>query len=153
MPVEADRDLLAAVADGLAAGADPGRAPRMQAYMKSEMPYLGVAVPKVRALTKVAAHPLGVGRLLLAWSSVPDRWLRRAAIIAQVGSKSRTDVDLLTEIIDANASHRDFFVRKAIGWALRDYARTDPEWVRAFVEDRAATLSSLSCREATRHLP
>lgn len=150
--------------------------------MKSEMPYLGVAIPKVRAVTKAAArkHPptpvahLGataatlwrgathrehryaateVRALLLAWSSAPNRWLRRAAIIAQLGLKGLTDVDLLSQVIDANASHRDFFVRKAIGWALRDYARTDPEWVRAFVEDRAGALASLSCREATRHLP
>lgn len=79
--------------------------------------------------------------------------MRRAAIIAQVGLKGLTDVDLLSQVVDANASHRDFFVRKAIGWALRDYARTDPEWVRAFVEDRAGALASLSRREATRHLP
>lgn len=78
--------LLAAVADGLANSADPGRAPRMQAYMKSEMPYLGVAGPKVRAVTKAAAckHPptsvahVGTTAVTL-WRSATHREHRYAA--------------------------------------------------------------------------
>lgn len=200
----------------------------MQAYMKSAMAYLGVAVPTVRAVTKAAAreHPPvsvlhllasasalwrgathrehrcaateltglraasgslafvplyeemivtgawwdhvdavapRVGQLLVAhsgdvrpvllsWSQSSDRWLRRAGIIAQLGAGTRTDVDLLSVVIDANATDPDFFVRKAIGWALRDYSRNDPEWVRGFVAARATVLSSLSRREATKHL-
>lgn len=225
--MDPDFALLAAVIQRLEAVADPGRAPRMQAYMKSSMPYLGVAVPAVRAVTNAAArqhppasvdqlgatvtalwrgathrehryaatelsrlemaagslallsvyremivtgawwdhvdavaprlgqllvtHPGELTPLLLAWSTEPDRWLRRASIIAQLGLKARTDVDLMTRVIDANVSDRDFFVRKAIGWSLRDYARTDPEWVRRFVDARASTLSSLSRKQATRH--
>jgi 3-methyladenine DNA glycosylase AlkD len=78
--------------------------------------------------------------------------LRRASIIAQVGARTRTDRELLAAVIDANAAEREFFLRKAIGWALRDYARTAPGWVRQFVETRANTLSNLSRREATKHL-
>jgi 3-methyladenine DNA glycosylase AlkD len=98
------------------------------------------------------ARPVEIRPLLLAWSNSPDRWLRRASIIAQLGAKARTDVDLLTAVIDTNAGDGDFFVRKAIGWALRDYARADPDWVRQFVAARAGTLSSLSQREATKRL-
>jgi 3-methyladenine DNA glycosylase AlkD len=226
--VEADSALIAAVIERLAAAADPSRAPGMRAYMKSAMPYLGVAVPAVRTATRAAAreHPsttvtqLGatatvlwrgathrehryaateltglriadgalellplyeemitagawwdhvdavahrVGRLvlahpqelrpvLLAWSSKADRWLRRASIIAQLGAKARTEKELLTAVIDANATEEDFFVRKAIGWALRDYARTNPDWVAEFVVARTGVLSPLSRREATKHL-
>ncbi len=97
-------------------------------------------------------HPAKLRPLLLAWSTAPDQWLRRASIIAQLGAKARTELDLLTRIIDANIADQGYFVRKAIGWALRDYARTDPQWVTQFVAARAGALSTLSRREATRHL-
>lgn len=97
------------------------------------------------------SHPEPVRPLLLRWARAPDRWLRRASIIAQLGAKDRTDAELLSAVIDANVADPEFFVRKAIGRALRDYARTDPEWVREFVTARAGVLSSLSRREATKH--
>jgi 3-methyladenine DNA glycosylase AlkD len=87
-----------------------------------------------------------------SWITVEDRWLRRASIICQLGAKTDTDTDLLSDAIDANAADQDFFIRKAIGWALRDYARTDPDWVRAFVAGRGELLSPLSQREALKHL-
>jgi len=90
--------------------------------------------------------------LIRGWSKDPDRWLRRSSIICQLRFKERTDVELLTEVIDANLADREFFVRKAIGWALRQYARTDPDWVRAFVLARDGSLSPLSRREAMKHL-
>ena len=61
------------------------------------------------------------------------------------------DLELLTEAIEGNASEREFFIRKAIGWALRQHAWRDPAWVRAFVDDHPQ-LSGLSRREATKHL-
>jgi len=88
-------------------------------------------------------------QLLLAWSTAPDRWLRRASIIAQLGAKAHTDLDLRARVIDANTADQGFFVRKAIGWALRVYARTDSQWVTQFVTARAGALSTLSRREAT----
>ena len=108
-------------------------------------------------------HP-GVRPVLDEWAVADDLWVRRAAIICQVGARERVDRDLLTLAIDANLDGstrttpalspygREFFVRKAIGWALRDHARTDPDWVRRFVADREDTLSGLSRREALRHL-
>lgn len=98
------------------------------------------------------ADPVGEAMRLRSWARADDFWLRRAAIIGQLLAKDRTDTALLTDVIDVNLDDREFFVRKAIGWALRDYARTDPEWVRAFLNDRGDRLSPLSRREAAKHL-
>jgi 3-methyladenine DNA glycosylase AlkD len=221
-------DLAGQIRADLRAAADPARAPRMQAYMKSSMPYLGVRLPATRliakraiaaypqsgvddladratdlwrtaeyreeryAATELTGHRIAIGRLemlpvltemivtgawwdhvdgvsprmgqlLLAhrtemlplirhWAVDPDRWLRRSSIICQLGLAVRTDLDLLTEVIVANLADREFFVRKAIGWALRQYARTDPDWVQAFAATHEASLSPLSRREALKHL-
>ena len=102
------------------------------------------------------ADPDAVRPVVLAWSEADDVWLRRAAIISQLRAKEDTDLDLLTRVVDANVEGTrfgsEFFVRKAIGWALRQYARVDPGWVRAFVAERSEVLSGLSRREALKHL-
>jgi len=218
--------LVPAIRSALRDAADAERAPRMQAYMKSALPFLGVPMPAVRAITKAAlrAHPSGLGELeadvrtlwdeaafreeryaasaLLAakvatgrlelvplyehlattgawwdhvddlahriaelhdahpveaavvvrrWSTAGDFWLRRLAIISQLGRRERVDPVLLTDVIEPNVADTEFFVRKAIGWALREYARVEPDWVRAFVTDHPE-LSGLSKREALKHL-
>ena len=97
-------------------------------------------------------QPDRVRPVVATWITDDDRWLRRTSLIAQLTAGDRTDLDLLTAAIDANAADRDFFLRKAIGWALRQYARTDPDWVRRFVDDREDQLSGLSKREACKHL-
>jgi 3-methyladenine DNA glycosylase AlkD len=214
----------------LVAQADPSAAIEMQRYMKSAMPFRGVAKPMRERLLKaaVAAHPVAdgtelntvvrelwdgaefreerylalsltghrrhapwldpswmpllrhwivtgswwdftdeiasrrIGPLLRthpevlrpvvrAWISDSDRWLRRTSVICQLRAGPATDTALLTEAIEANLDDPDFFLRKGIGWALRQHARTDPEWVRAFVADHPG-LSPLSQREALRHL-
>jgi len=209
----------------LVAEADPERAPAQQAYMKSAMPFLGVSMPRVRALTRAIAKRHGadlgvvksaslelwdaathreerhaalgltglrvaVGRLELidlheyqartgawwdyvdeishrisalhnahpaetaervrAWARSDTFWLRRLAIISQLQRKDRTDTELLTEVVEVNASDPEFFIRKAIGWALRDYAYENPDWVRTFVDTHE--LSPLSQKEARKHL-
>jgi 3-methyladenine DNA glycosylase AlkD len=85
------------------------------------------------------------------WIASTNMWLRRTSIICQLGAKDSVDLGLLTDAIEANATDREFFVRKAIGWALRQHARVDPGWVRAFVDDHPE-MSGLSRREATKHL-
>jgi len=221
---------LAAARAGLAQVAYPRKAPEMQRYMKSEMPFRGVPSPERRALGKrlFAEHVLSdvdawratvlslwrdaeyreerylamdltgqrryamwqaptllpmyeemivtgawwdyvdelasrrVGPLLRAhrteidpimrrWATDPDLWRRRTSIICQLGAKEDTDTDLLTYSIEANIGDRDFFIRKAIGWALRQFARTEPAWVRTFIDAHMA-LSPLSRKEATKHL-
>lgn len=221
---------LTAVRSGLAELADQAKAPEMQRYMKSEMPFLGVPAPQRRELGRrlFVAYPLSdveswratvlslwreaefreerylavdltgvrryaawqapglvplyeelivtgawwdfvdelasrrIGPLLLAhrrtmtpvlreWATDPDLWKRRTSIICQLGAKEDTDTDLLTSSIEANLDDRDFFIRKGIGWALRQFARSEPAWVRAFV-DAHPRLSPLSRREAMKHL-
>lgn len=100
----------------------------------------------------LVAHRAEMTPVLLAWSRDENRWLRRSAVIAQLEQKAATDTAVLTAVIEANEADPDFFLRKAIGWALRQYSRTDPDWVRAFVEAHPG-LSTLSRREATKHLP
>lgn len=98
------------------------------------------------------AHPELVEPMVRGWSGEPDMWLRRASIICQLDARDSTDTVLLADAIEANLADREFFIRKAIGWALRQHSRTDPEWVRAFVADHRDTLSPLSYREAVRRL-
>jgi 3-methyladenine DNA glycosylase AlkD len=109
----------------------------------------------------VAAHRLPVllrrhreemTREMLAWSEGADGWKRRAAILCQLLMGERTDVALLERCIEPSLGSREFFLRKAIGWALRHYARTDPDWVVAYVRAHAARLSPLSKREALKAL-
>jgi 3-methyladenine DNA glycosylase AlkD len=88
-----------------------------------------------------------------AWSQDDDMWLRRAAILCQLGAGAATDRALLADCLDANLADPAFFIRKAIGWALRDFARADPAWVTSLVEAAGDRLSPLSRREATKHLP
>ncbi|WP_133755208.1 DNA alkylation repair protein [Naumannella halotolerans] len=88
--------------------------------------------------------------LMYDWAGDDDRWLRRSAIISQLGAKQRMDRVLLHSVIESNRTDPDFFIRKAIGWALRDFARTDPDWVRALTDQ--VELSPLSRREALKHL-
>ncbi len=222
--------LAVALRSALAAAADRDRAPRMQAYMKSEMPYRGVSSPELRALSKsvFADHPLAtckewraavlelwreahfreeryaaiallglrshrecrtpavlpmyqelittgawwdyvdemahqVGDLLRsypdrlrpvmrAWSVDKDLWKRRVSIICQISFKEMTDLDLLYANIEPNLADRNFFIRKAIGWALRSYAWTDPDEVSRYVAANEARLSGLSRREALKNI-
>ena len=87
-----------------------------------------------------------------AWIDDPDMWLRRSAVIGQIGHKDATDTDLLFGACEQRRHETEFFIRKAIGWALRDYAKTDPAAVVAFVTKHRSGLSGLSFREATKHL-
>lgn len=81
-----------------------------------------------------------------SWSQSKNIWLKRVSIIFQLSYKEKTDLKLLTRHIIENAHHDDFFVQKAIGWALREYSKTDYKWVLNFVIQNS--LKSLSKREA-----
>jgi len=98
----------------------------------------------------VLAHPELVGTLR-RWIEDDDRWLVRSAIIHQLGYGARTDAALLFAFCARRAPDREFFVAKAVGWALRTQARRDPEGVRAFVAAHPE-LSPLARREALKHL-
>ena len=219
------------VRERLRAEADPAKAPAMQAYMKSAMPYLGVQTTPLRAICKecfadlawdddehwqgavralwrgathreeryaaielakhrsgrpfhtLAALPLyremiesgawwdmvdsiapslvfellqgeadAMGLVLRDWAHDDDLWVRRAAIISQLAAKQQTDLALLYDCFEPSIASKEFFLRKAIGWALRQYARTDPEEVARYVATNASRLSPLSKREALKHI-
>ena len=91
-------------------------------------------------------------RTLDAWCGDDDPWLRRAVLLHQLRYGSATDAKRLFAYCVANAADPDFFVRKAIGWALRQYAYTDAPAVRSFLEAEQRRLSPLSLREAGKHL-
>jgi len=111
------------------------------------------------------AHPDEVTPVIRTWAVADDLWVRRSAIICQVGARDRCDHELLSDVIEDNLDGstrttpaespygREFFIRKAIGWALRDHARSAPQWVRAFVTAHERELSGLSKREALKHVP
>ena len=82
----------------------------------------------------------------------PDVWVRRVAMLHQLGWREQTDQDRLFRYALTLAAEKDFFIRKAIGWALRDHARTRPDAVRAFLAQHAEQLSGLTRREAGKHL-
>lgn len=110
---------------------------------------------------ETAAHLVGgvlardrtdVTPLMRLWATSEHLWLRRTAVLCQLNHKSETDTALLRAAIEANLEDSSFWLRKAIGWALRQHARTDPVWVRGEVERWGARLSPLSRKEALKHL-
>ena len=215
----------------MAAAADPEKAVQQQRYMKSAMPYHGLAAPELRALLRphlksfapadraewertvrgfwdnathreewyaaiafarhrsargwqdlgalelyrhlvvsgawwdvvdeiaqhlvgavLVADPPATTPVLLSWALDDDLWLRRTSVICQLARGPDTDLDLLTYAIERNLDDPSFWLRKAIGWALRQHARVDPAWVRSYVDSLGDRLSGLSRREATKHL-
>jgi 3-methyladenine DNA glycosylase AlkD len=96
--------------------------------------------------------PLDGQRTMDACLSHSNLWVRRVAMLHQLGWKAQTDEARLQRYALTLAAETDFFIRKAIGWALRDYARTRPETVRSFLSEHAQSLSGLTRREAAKHL-
>lgn len=90
--------------------------------------------------------------IILAWSRDEDIWLRRLAIDHQLLRKEETDTELLEKILVNNLGQTEFFINKAIGWALRDYSKTNPDWVRDFIERHQAEMAVLSIREGSKYL-
>ena len=97
-------------------------------------------------------HPREMRRVMRAWSTDSNMWKRRASIICQVTFKRDTDLRLLYANIEPNLADREFFIRKAIGWALRSYAWIDPAEVARYVREHEARLSGLSRREALKNV-
>lgn len=96
------------------------------------------------------SHPEVIETHLKKWSVSDNIWLSRTAILYQLKYKDKTNTDLLTEFILQNKDTKEFFLNKAIGWALREYSKTNKEWVREFIEQHE--LHSLSVREGSKYL-
>ena len=89
---------------------------------------------------------------MLEWSKDEDLWVRRIAIDHQLCRKEKTNTELLERIIVNNFGSDEFFINKAIGWALRDYSKTNPEWVKDFVNKYNTKMHSLSIKEASKYI-
>ena len=101
---------------------------------------------------QLLTDPARVTPTVRRWATSDGLWLRRAALVCQIGAKKRTDVKLLTYVIERNMADRDFFMRKGIGWALRDYSKSDASWVRHFIDSHRDAMSPLSLREAGKYI-
>jgi len=93
-----------------------------------------------------------VNDILLQWSTDGNIWLRRTAIDHQLTRKDKTNTALLERILVNNFGQSEFFINKSIGWSLRDYSKTNPDWVRAFIEKHKDRLSPLSLKEASKYI-
>jgi 3-methyladenine DNA glycosylase AlkD len=102
--------------------------------------------------TILQAHPVSMQRKMRSWSQSANLWKRRAAIICQLGFKAETDLELLYACIEPALGSREFFLQKAIGWALRQYAWTDAVEIKKYVMRNRSRLSALSCREALKNI-
>ncbi|HEY1759262.1 MAG TPA: DNA alkylation repair protein [Bryobacteraceae bacterium] len=98
------------------------------------------------------AYPVRMRKTMLKWSRCEDLWKRRSAILCQLGFKADTDLELLYACMEPSLRSSEFFLQKAMGWALRQYARTDALEVARYVRERGGELSSLSRREALKHI-
>ena len=94
----------------------------------------------------------GYDQIMLEWSKDSNIWLRRVAILYQLSLKDKVDKQVLDEILVNNLGDSEFFINKAIGWALRDYSKFNPEWVREFLEKNKNDMVNLSLREASKYL-
>lgn len=95
-------------------------------------------------------HPELVNDVIEKWVVSEDMWLRRSAIIFQLKYKESTDEERLYRYIKLNSDSKQFFIQKGIGWALREYSKTNPSSVRAFIASHR--LASLSVREGSKYL-
>ena len=110
----------------------------------------GIASQRVGPM--VRAFPGVMKRMMRQWSRSDDIWKRRTSILCQLGAKEATDLKLLYDCIEPSLAEKEFFLRKAIGWALRQYAWTDAKEVVRYVKERRGELSGLSRREALRNV-
>ena len=100
----------------------------------------------------LALKDSNVNKILLEWSIDENIWLRRIAIDHQLLRKEKTNTELLEKILKNNLGQAEFFINKAIGWALRDYSKTNPEWVKNFIEKNRENMAKLSIKEASKYL-
>ena len=94
----------------------------------------------------------GYDQIMLEWSKDSNIWLKRVAILYQLSLKEKVDKQILERILVDNLGDSEFFINKAIGWALRDYSKYNPEWVREFIKKNKDNMASLSIREASKYI-
>jgi len=105
-----------------------------------------------RVVGDIALRFTEVNAILLQWSVDDNIWLRRVAIDHQLTRKDKTDTALLEQILVNNLGQKEFFINKAIGWSLRDYSKTNPDWVRWFIDKYKDRMAGLSVREGGKYI-
>lgn len=105
-----------------------------------------------RIVGNIAFIDSRINDLMLKWSEDDDFWVRRIAIDHQLCRKLDTNVELLEKILVNNFGSSEFFINKAIGWSLRDYSKSNPEWVRGFIGRYRDKMNPLSLKEASKYL-
>ena len=94
----------------------------------------------------------GYDQIMLEWSKDSNIWLKRVAILYQLSLKDKVDEIILDKILVNNLGDNEFFINKAVGWALRDYSKFNPEWVREFIKKNKDNMANLSIREASKYI-
>ena len=94
----------------------------------------------------------GYDQIMLEWSKDSNIWLKRVAILYQLSLKEKVDKQVLDRILVNNLGDNEFFINKAVGWALRDYSKFNPEWVREFIRKNKDNMANLSIREASKYI-
>ena len=94
----------------------------------------------------------GYDQIMLEWSKDSNMWLKRVAILYQLSLKEKVDEIILDKILVNNLGDSEFFINKAVGWALRDYSKYNPEWVREFIKKNKENMANLSIREASKYI-
>ena len=105
-----------------------------------------------KVIGDIGSRDSRVNDLMIEWSLDDDFWVRRIAIIHQLCRKENTNRDLLETILENNFGSNEFFVNKAIGWALRDYSKTNPIWVKDFINKYKDKMDSISVKEASKYI-
>jgi len=132
---------------------------QLSAELIDTMEYLIVTKSWWDTVDAIAGHTVGTHfqrypsikkKYLARWRKSENFWLRRTTILFQLNYKKETDFDLLCDLIRENLDSKEFFINKAIGWSLRQYARVDPKAVKKFVN--STQLHPLSRREAMKHI-
>jgi 3-methyladenine DNA glycosylase AlkD len=125
--------------------------PKIYKYIKSKQ-WWDTIDGLDRIVGNIAFKDNRINDLMLEWSKNEDFWVRRIAIDHQLCRKEKTDTNLLKQIIVNNFGSNEFFINKAIGWSLRDYSKTNPEWVRNFVNKYRDKMNKLSIKEASKYI-
>ena len=106
----------------------------------------------IKPVSYLGLHDERVNNLMLKWSQDDNIWIRRFAIEHQLLRKDQMNTALLAKIIKNNLNSEEFFINKAIGWALRDYSKTNPKWVKSFINEYSEQLTPLSIKESSKYL-
>lgn len=106
--------------------------PRIQNYIKKH-PWWDTIDGLDGVIGSISLTNKEVDKIMLAWSTDTDFWLRRIAIDYQLGKKEKTNIEIFEKILINNLNSAEFFINKAIGWSLREYSKVNPDWVRNFL--------------------